>query len=170
MWDMLTEYFSRYPAQSEVARLMLDKGFSVADGKVRAGEIELADTAVARAADVDRRVVKATVETIEASDELYRVFNKLEPTCHIREAAPLLGWHVLEIVPDDASKPGILAGVANVIADKKISIRQAIVDDPQLAEEPRLFIVTEHEIPHSVLPEIQQVSGVREVVIRGTEE
>jgi predicted regulator of amino acid metabolism with ACT domain len=144
---------------------MLDRGFAVRDGDVWAGNVGLSDTALARAADVDRRVVRSTVETVEANPELSRIFAKLEPTCHLRQVAPALGWGVLEIVPTDASQPGILSGVASVIAENGISIRQAIVDDPQMAEEPRLFIVTEGSIPSRILPEIQEVPGVREVVI-----
>lgn len=165
MWDLLEKFFSRYPAQSRVARLMLDQGFAVRDGDVWAGSVSLTDTAIARAADVDRRVVRSTVETIEEQSELRQVFSKLEPTCHLRRVAPDLGWGVLEIVPTDASQPGILAGVADVIAENKISVRQAIVDDPEMSEEPRLFIITEGSIPSRILPEIQEVDGVQEVVI-----
>jgi predicted regulator of amino acid metabolism with ACT domain len=116
MKDLLAEHFSRYPARSRVARLMLDRGFAVRDGDVWAGNVGLSDTALARAADVDRRVVRSTVETVEANPELSRIFAKLEPTCHLRQVAPALGWGVLEIVPTDASQPGILSGVASVIA------------------------------------------------------
>ena len=52
-------------------------------------------------------------------------------------------WVVIEIVPSDAREPGILAHVAQVIAARGISIRQAIVDDPDLVEEPRLYVITE---------------------------
>ncbi len=169
MWDLLEEYFSRYPAQSRVAKLMLDHGFAVRDGGVWAGDVSLTDTALARAANVDRRVVKATVETIEDHSELEQVFSQLSPTCHLRDAAPGLGWGVLEIVPTDASQPGILAGVASTIAEHGISIRQAIVDDPEFTEEPRLFIITERPVPAEVLPEVQAITGVLEVVIGGQE-
>lgn len=167
MWDRLEEYFSRYPAQSRVAKLMLNRGFAVRDGGVWAGDVALTDTALARAANVDRRVVSSTVETIEDHAELEKVFSQLSPTCHLRDAAPGLGWGVLEIVPTDASRPGILSGVASVIADQGISIRQAIVDDPDFTEEPRLFIITERPVPAELLPEIQGLAGVLEVVIGG---
>lgn len=167
MWDLLEEYFSRYPAQSRVAKLMLDHGFSVREGGVWAGDVGLPDTAIARAANVDRRVVKATVETIEENEDLQRVFGELTPTCHLRDAAPGLGWGVLEIVPTDASQPGILAGVASLIAEEGVSIRQAIVDDPEFAEEPRLYIITQRPVPGDLLPEIQSVAGVLEVVLGG---
>lgn len=165
MKDLLPRFFSQYPARSRVARLLLDQGFAVRDGDVWAGKVGLTDTAIARAAEVDRRVVRSTVETIEDSPELVQVFAKLEPTCHLRKVAPELGWGVIEIVPTDASQPGILAGVTRVIAENRISVRQAIVDDPEITREPRLFIVTEGSIPSRILPEIQEVEGVQEVVI-----
>ncbi len=169
MWDLLEEYFSSYPAQSRVAKLMLENGFSVQDGSVWAGEVALPDTAIARAAEVDRRVVKATIETIAEHEELELVFRRLAPTCHLREAAPGLGWGVLEIVPTDASQPGILASVASLIADAGVSIRQAIVDDPELTQAPRLYVITERPVPAELLPEIQAQAGVHEVVIGGSE-
>lgn len=165
MWDLLQKDFSQYPAQSRVAQLLIDQGFSIRDDDVWAGAVGLTDTAIARAADVDRRVVRSTVETVQANPEMADVFAKLEPTCHLRNVAPALGWGVLEIVPTDASQPGILAGVTQVIADHDISVRQAIVDDPEMIQEPRLFIVTEGSIPSRILPEIQAVEGVQEVVI-----
>jgi predicted regulator of amino acid metabolism with ACT domain len=165
MWDRLAKHFSSYPAQSRVAQLLIDRGFAVRDNDVWAGNVGLTDTAVARAANVDRRVVRSTVETVQANPDLAAVFAKLEPTCHLRQVAPELGWGVLEIVPTDPSQPGILAGVAAVIADSGVSVRQAIVDDPEMIREPRLFIVTEDPIPSNILPEIQDVEGVHEVVI-----
>jgi predicted regulator of amino acid metabolism with ACT domain len=165
MWDLLAKHFSSYPAQSRVAQLLLDHGFAVRGDDVCAGPVSLTDTAIARAADVDRRVVRSTVETVQDNSELAEVFAKLEPTSHLRNVAPELGWGVLEIVPSDASQSGILAGVTQIIADHGISVRQAIVDDPEMIEKPRLFIVTEGSIPSRILPEIQEVPGVREVVI-----
>lgn len=168
MWDLLEDYFSRYPAQSRVAKLMLDHGFSVRGDTVWAGDVALPDTALSRAAGVDRRVVKSTLETITDHEELEQVFERLAPTCHLRDAAPGLGWGVLEIVPTDASQPGILAAVATLIADAGISIRQAIVDDPELAHEPRLYVITQRPVPAELLPEIQAQPGVLEVIIGGS--
>lgn len=165
MWDHLDDHFSRFPAQARVARLLLKHGFAVREGTVWAGGVSLTDTSLARAAGVDRRVVKATVETIANDPRLSNVFSRLSPTCHLKDAAPALRGGVLEIIPQDASRPGILAAVSAVIARHRISVRQAIVEDPVLAEEPRLYIITETPVPAEVLPEIQACEGVREVVL-----
>src|SRR5712692_3186581 len=70
-----------------------------------------------------------------------------------------------EIVPTNASKPGILAGVAAIIAQAGISIRQVIMDDPEIVDDPHGFIVTEAPVPERLLPQIKQVDGVKSVVL-----
>ncbi len=140
MWARFRPYFKGFPAQEKVAQLMVVYGLRVHEGSVFAGDIKLSDTAMARAAGVDRRVVTATVETID------------------RRGA-------IEIVPTNASKPGILAGVAAIIAQAGISIRQAIMDDPEIVDDPHGFIVTEAPVPERLLPQIKQVDGVKSVVL-----
>ena len=77
----------------------------------------------------------------------------------LEDVAPEMDWGVIEIIPEDPGLPGILADVATIIADNNISIRQAIFDDFELSEEPRLFIVTEKQIPGSLIPEIRKAKG-----------
>ncbi len=165
MWARFRPYFKGFPAQEKVAQLMVVYGLRVRDGNAYAGEIKLSDTAMARAAGVDRRVVTATVETIDKNDELKVFFDKLRPVCHLREIAPLMNWGAIEIVPTNASKPGILAGVAAIIAQSGISIRQVIMDDPEIVDDPHGFIVTEAPVPERLLPQIKQVDGVKSVVL-----
>jgi len=88
-----------------------------------------------------------------------------DSTCHLKDVAPDMKWGVIEIIPEDPSIPGILAGVANIVADAKLSIRQAIVDDFELSEEPRLYIVVEKQVPGILIPKIRNVKGVKAVVI-----
>ena len=164
MWATLIDYFSRYPAQEKIARLMIRLGLRIEDGEVFCGEVKIADSALARAAGVDRRIVAATVETIGQQPELAQVFARFQPTVHLKDVAPHMGWGVLEIVAD-ASAPGILAGVSAAIAKEGISIRQAVVDDPDFIEQPKLFVVTETEVPAHVIPDIQKVPGVRSVTV-----
>ena len=165
MRELLAAHFAAFPAQNRVARLLLEHGLAVRDDGVWCGRIAVSDTAIARAANVDRRVVGATVATIEKDPALQRVFGRLLPTALLTEAAPGLGWGVIEIVPDDAARPGILAAVATAIADAGVSIRQAIVQDPEFSEEPRLYIITESPLPVEILPRIQEATGVRSVVL-----
>ena len=165
MWARFRPYFKGFPAQEKVAQLMVVYGLRVHEGSVYAGDIRLSDTAMARAAGVDRRVVTATVETIDKNDELKGFFDKLRPVCHLREIAPLMGWGAIEIVPTNAAKPGILAGVTTIIAQAGISVRQVIMDDPEIVDDPHGFIVTEAPVPERLLPLIKQVDGVKSVVL-----
>ena len=61
--------------------------------------------------------------------------------------------------------PGILAEISSIIAAYNISTRQVIVNDFELTEKPRLFIITEKVIPESLIPIIQQTVGVKAVLI-----
>ena len=165
MWDALMDYFTRYPAQERVVRLLIKNGFRIADGRVWAGEVELADAALARAANVDRRIVASTISTIEASGQLAQIFQRFRPTLHLKDVAPLLNWGVIEIGAQDAAKPGIVSGVSAIIARQRISIRQCVVEDPDFTDTPKLYLITEKAIPAALLQEIQQVPGVRSVTI-----
>ncbi len=144
---------------------MIEHGLRIQGSSICAGTIEIADTAVARAAHVDRRIVRSTVETILQDPRLERVFTRLAPTLHLKDVAPELGCGVIEIIPTNASQPGILAGVSKVIADAKLSVRQAIVEDPDFMDEPKLFVVTEARVPGSVIPLLQAVPGVKGVTV-----
>jgi predicted regulator of amino acid metabolism with ACT domain len=165
MWKLLTKYFQRYPAQSRVAQMLLMYGLAVREDGVYCDTIAIPDTSIARAAQVDRRVISAAIETIQREPELRAVFSKLTPTCHLKDAGPSLNCGVLEIIPNDAHQPGILAAVADIISKRNISIRQAIVDDPELQEEPRLYIVTEGPIPVDLIPEVRSARGVKSVTL-----
>ncbi len=148
-----------------MARLLLEYGLRVQGGVVYCGDVELADTALARAAKVDRRIVRSAVETIESYEELRNVYSMLRPTALLKDVAPSMGWSAIEIIPFDAQTPGILADVAGVIASAGISIRQAIVDDPELSEEPRLYVITESPVPPELIPAIKKCRGVRSILI-----
>ncbi len=165
MDDSLSEHFSKYPSQQKVARLMLKHGLRVAKGKAWCGEVEISDTSLGRATGVDRRVVKATVETIESNPKLRKLFSSLRPTALLVDTAPIMGWSSIEIIPDDPHEPGILADVAGVMSDSGISIRQALVDDPELSEEPRLYVITESQVPPTLIPKIKSCKGVRSIII-----
>lgn len=165
MWQVLIDHFRRYPAQERVVRLMIRNGLRIHDGKMYSGTIEIADTAIGRAANVDRRIVRSTIETISQDPQLQRVFTRFAPTLHLKDVAPELGCGVIEILPDDPSRAGILSGVSKVIADAGVSVRQAIVEDPDFIDEPKLFVVTDRRVPGSLIPLLQDVEGVHGVTV-----
>ena len=83
----------------------------------------------------------------------------------LREIARHLDLGVVEITPVDAKMPGILAGSASLLAEEKISIRQAIVDDPELTPEPRLTLIAEKKIPGELIPKLLKIKGVSKVSV-----
>lgn len=165
MWKQISNYFGRYPSQARVAKLLLEQGLSVRDGRIFSGDVEVGDVAVGKAAGVDRRIVRATVHTIETSPDLLRVFSKLRPICFLKEVAPEMGWSAIEIIPSNAGAPGIIADVTGVIASAGISIRQTLVTDPDLSTEPRLYVITESAVPADLIPRLKTCRGVKSIVI-----
>lgn len=165
MWKKIATHFNKYPGRRIIAQKLLEYGLKIKGKKVYCGEIELSNSKIARAFNVDRRIITSTIETITKNEDLEKVFTKLKPTCHLKDVAPKMNWGVIEIIPEDPSMPGILAEVSKMIAEKNISIRQAIVDDFEFYEEPRLFIVTEKPIPPNLITKIRNVKGVKAVLI-----
>jgi len=165
MWKDIAQYFDAYPQQKKIAQKFLEYGLKVKNNKVFCNDIKLSDSKIARAFSVDRRAIPATIKTITQEPALFKIFSHLTPTCHLKDVAPAMKWGVIEIVPLDPSMPGILAEVATIISEQHISIRQAIGDDFEISEEPRLFIVTEKQIPASLIPKIRNAKGVKAVLI-----
>ena len=165
MWKQFGKYFNKYPKRRKIAQKLLEYGLRVENNSIHCGKIPLADSKIARALEVDRRAIPATISMIQKNQSLNKVFSKLSPTCHLKDVAPEMKWGVIEIIPEDPSIPGILAGVANIVAKSNLSIRQAIVDDFELTEEPRLYIVVEKQLPGILIPKIRDVKGVKAVVI-----
>jgi len=165
MWRTIAKYFNRFPKRRILAQKLLEYGLRITNNKIYCGEIELSDSKISRAFKIDRRIIFSTIETIMKEEELRKVFSRLRPTCHLKDVAPEMIWGVIEIIPKDACMPGILSAVSTIVADANISIRQAIVDDFELSEEPRLFIVAEKQIPGILIPKIRQAKGVKAVLI-----
>ena len=165
MWKNISKYFGDYPKREIVAKKMIEYGLKVKNNKIYCGNIELSDSKVARALKIDRRAISKTIEIIVKNKKLYEIFSKLNPTCHLKDVASDLNWGVIEIIPTDPSKTGILAKVSKIIADNNISIRQAIVEDFELTEEPRLFIITEKSIPGHIIPKLKSIKGVKSILI-----
>lgn len=166
MWKKVAEQLEGHPERLAVARVIIENGLSVRNGRIYCNEIEIPATSVARIADVDRRTVRHTLHSIEESAELQTIFKHLKSAGYsLKDAARYLGFGVVEITPDDARTPGILASSAQLLAKRKISIRQAIVDDPELSPEPKLTLVAEASLPGELVPELLKVPGVKSVSI-----
>jgi predicted regulator of amino acid metabolism with ACT domain len=166
MWNSAKKYFEGHPERLKVARVLIENGLGVRDGNIYLNEIEIPPVRVARAAEVDRRTVVETLKAIESDRELRLTFQDIRSAgLSLREIAKHLNLGVVEITPIDAKTPGILSGSAMILAKNGLSIRQAIVDDPELSPEPKLTLIVERKIPGELIPELLNVKGVAKVSI-----
>ncbi|MFB6310296.1 MAG: amino acid-binding protein [Salinirussus sp.] len=162
MFDEIMEKFEDSPSQQRVIRLLLERGFSVnEDGRVVSGGIEIPNTGIAREVDVDRRVVDATTTAILEDDELRPIFKNISAIPSLMDLAPVLDLCVLTVAVRDAEEAGIVATVTTAIADRNISIRQVISEDPEFTDEPVLYIITDRGLPGDLLTEIRELEFVR---------
>jgi len=162
MFDEIMEKFEDSPSQQAVIRLLLERGFSVNDeGRVVSGGIEIPDTGIAREIGVDRRVVDATTDAILDDLELRRIFQNITAIPSLMDLAPVLDLTVLTVAVTDAEQSGIVAQVTGLIADRDISIRQTISEDPEFTDEPRLYVITDGELPGDLINDIRRLPFVR---------
>lgn len=166
MWSKVQEYFKEHPTRLRVARLILELGFRIGeDGKIYCGPVEIPPIRIARACEVDRRVVNVTVMMILVNPTLRNVFMNIKPSGpFFRDIAKQFGFGVIEITADPKTV-GIIARVTTLIADERISIRQIVADDPELFPEPKLTIITEKEVPGRLIPKFLRVPGVKRVSV-----
>jgi predicted regulator of amino acid metabolism with ACT domain len=166
MWSNIKKYLEHYPERLKVARVLVENGLSAKQNKIYLNQIEIPPIRIARTAKVDRRTVTETLRMIQANRKLRLIFEELRPAGHsLKKIAKHLELGVVEITPVDASKSGILARAATILTQNNLSIRQAIVDDPELSPEPKLTIIVEKKIPGKMIPEFLKISGVAKVAI-----
>ncbi len=166
MWSQIKNQMQNYPERLRVARVLIENGLSVHGNKICLNQIEIPPVRIARAAAVDRRTVNETLNTIKANPELKLIFEEIRPAGHsLREIAKHLNLGVLEITPVNAKSPGILSSAATILNRAGLSIRQAIVDDPELSPEPKLTLIVEKKIPGELIPELLEISGVAKVSV-----
>jgi len=166
MWNMIKGHFEDYPERLKVARVLVENGLSTKNGKIYLNQIEIPPVRIARVAGVDRRTVNETLKTIKENPELKMIFEEIRPAGHsLKEIAKHLNLGVLEITPINAKSPGILSNTAMVLNRAGLSIRQAIVDDPELSPEPKLTLIVEKKIPGELIPELLKISGVAKISV-----
>ena len=166
MWNSLKKHLEEYPERLKVARVLVENGLSAKDGKVYLNQIEIPPVRIARVAEVDRRTVNETLKAIKANRELRLIFEEMRSAGHsLKEIAKPLNLGVVEITPVDAKTAGILAKSATILAKAGLSIRQAIVDDPELSPEPKLTLIVEKKIPGELISELLNITGVAKVAL-----
>ncbi|WP_414469075.1 amino acid-binding protein [Methanobacterium sp. ACI-7] len=166
MWEKVKHKFEKYPARMDVARKIVEYGLRVGEGgKIYCGNIEISDVSIARAANVDRRSIKATVDIILEDEQLSTIFKNIIPAGPlVKNSAKDLGFGVVEIEAD-AENSGIIASATNLIATNGISIRQVHAGDPEFEENPLLTIITEKPVEGNLINEFLKIEGVKRVSI-----
>jgi len=164
MWE-IKKHFEDSSAQKRTAKFLLETGLSVDDGEIYCNGVKMSPLRIGRVLGVDRRTVRATANTIEENEELSQLFSKLRATAFFREVARDTDAGLIEIIPEDPQGVGILAGVTDKIADMGISIRQCITEDPEFAEEAKLYVITESPIPGEGVDDIKGSDGVERVIV-----
>jgi uncharacterized protein len=166
MWNMIKKHFEGYSERLKVARVLVENGLSVQDGKILLNQIEIPPVRIARVSGVDRRTVNETLAAISDDRELRIIFEELRPAGHsLKEIAKHLSLGVVEISVVDPKAHGILAKSATILTNGGLSIRQAIVDDPELSPEPKLTLIVEKKIPGELIAELLKIEGVAKVSI-----
>lgn len=166
IWKEILGRFSREQGKLRIVRLMLDNGIKVDhNGQLAVGDIAVADLAMARAANTDRRVVRRTANKIMNDPVLKRFFSALRPgAVSIRDAAKQLGHSVIEITAD-ASKPGVISKVTTILAEDGAVILQAQAQDPELFPEPKLTLVVKGKVPMRTLERIRSLRLVKTITL-----
>ncbi len=166
MWSQIKTQLEAYPERLKVARVLIENGLSAQGDKICLNEIEIPPVRIARVAGVDRRTVNETLATIKENSELRMIFEKIRPAGHsLKEIAKHLNLGVVEISVVNARSPGILSNAAVILNSAGLSIRQAIVDDPELSPEPKLTFIVERKIPGELISELLKIPGVAKVSV-----
>ena len=166
MWNKISKYFKNHPERLSVAKVLVENGLSVRENRIYCNKIEVPAIRVARAVKLDRRTVVETVRMIEKNEELKVIFTHIRSAgLSLREIARHFDYGVMEITPEDPRKAGILADASSLLAKHGISIRHALVDDPELHPKAKLTLIAERKIPGNLIPKFLKIKGVAQVSI-----
>jgi uncharacterized protein len=167
MWNKIQELFGpQHPERLKVARLCIENGLAIHDDGIYLNQIEIPTARIGRAVGVDRRTVVETVRMIQHDKGLRGIFEQLQSAgLSLKGVAKQLGLGVVEISAKDPKDVGILASASKLLADAGISIRQALVDDPELSPEPKLTLIGSTSIPGDIIPKMLKIKGVARISV-----
>lgn len=163
--EIIEEKFSKFHSQKMVVLKLMEYGLAVRNQKIYCNDIEIDHRSIANSLGVDVRVVKSAVSNIESDRKLSKVFSLLRSTIHLGEVAPVLGLGEIVIEAVDSRYPGIIYTVAEIMSKRGISIRQAIGDDADFTEDPKLYIITDSPIPSDIIPKIKESKKIKGVIL-----
>jgi len=165
-WERVGSVLGSKEKRLRVVKLLLKYGLSVRGDEVYVGErVKVSLKSIAEEAGVDRRTVLETLRAVSSDPVLREFFEKLRPAGpSLVSVARVLGYRclVIEIYED---RPGILAWVSSALAEKGINILQVVAEDPNIYEEPKMYVVVSQDIPEGVISKILQHPVIKRVSI-----
>ncbi len=166
LWKKVQALVGGHAERLQVARLCLENGLAIRKDGIYLKQIEIPTARIARGAGVDRRTVVETVRMVSGDQSLSAIFGNLQSAgLSLRGVAKQLGLGVVEITAEDPKTVGILSSSSTLLADAGISIRQALVDDPELVPEPKLTLIGDRSVPGKIIPEMLKIRGVAKVSV-----
>ena len=166
MWDHIEAIMKSHPERLRVARVCVQNGLALRGNRIYLNQTEIPAARLARAAGVDRRTVSETAQMINKDPTLRVIFENIQSAgLSLRGVAKPLGLGMVEITAQDPKAVGILAGASKLLADAGITIRQALVDDPELVPDPKLTLITGRSVPGSLIQEMLKIIGVAKVSV-----
>lgn len=166
MWVNVRKQFDRQVVRPGVVRKMIDCGMRVGDDdKIYVGDVEVDYTAVARAAKVDRRVVKQTVQQIRGNRYLHSLFSKTMPLgTSLLNLVSQLGYSAI-VIEADPKSPGVMAAVAEILSRHGMVVRQAVAEDPEMVPDAKMTLVVEGQLSGEAIAELNELKLVRSLKI-----
>ncbi len=166
---IIDAYFQDYPARKKVAEIIFKSGFSIRNGKIFAGDVEIPVSSIARAAGVNRKIVYYTIDFIEKNYALKSIFERIEPMANLRRVGPIVGWDVLEFDMEMNKLSCALREVLDVLSKKECHVRQVIGEEPLLSEG-KIYIVLTKPVPLNILKEIKELPTVKDITLHTSEQ
>jgi predicted regulator of amino acid metabolism with ACT domain len=166
VWPRVRKKFERQRVRAEVVMKMIECGIRVTEGgKLYVGDVEVDHTAVARAVDVDRRVVSKTVEQIKSDRFLFSLFSRITPSgASLVNVVSELGYTAI-VIEADPRAAGVIASVAAILARHCLVVRQALADDPDMVPDAKMTLVVEGHVPGRALQELNELKIVKSVKV-----
>jgi uncharacterized protein len=166
MWPNIRRQFERQVVRPEIVRKMIECGMRVSDDeKIYVDDVEVDYTAVARAVDVDRRVVKQTVQQIRRNRYLYSLFSMTRPLgTSLVSLVSQLGYTAI-VIEADPKSPGVMAGVAEILSRHGMVVRQAVAEDPEMVPDAKMTLVVEGQLTGQAMEELNGLKAVRSLKI-----
>ncbi len=167
MWRQIQNKFTRQKARLIVVRKMIELGVKVENGnRLRVGNVDVGDSALAKSVGVDRRVVRNTVNQIMHDPDLKNIFTRVKPIgTSLVDIAAILGYSVI-VVHADPHKPGVMSGISSILSEYDVVIRQALADDPDFTPDPKLTLVLDCKIPSEAIAKIQSIELIESLTLK----